>query len=54
MQKPFREEAGRQTIVSDSSAEARSGMTSAKDADYSGCLPTVRMYRNVEHLWDLA
>ena len=26
-------------------------MTSVKDAEYSGCLPTGRMYRNVEHIY---
>jgi len=43
----FREEAMRQTLVFDCSAESRDGMTSVKDAEYSGCLPTGRMYRNV-------
>ena len=46
----FREEAMRQTVVFDCSAESRNGMTSVKDAEYSGCLPTSRMYRNVEHI----
>jgi len=46
----FREEAMRQTVEFDCSAEPRNGMTSVKDADYSGCLPTGRMYRNVEHI----
>ncbi len=45
----FREEAIRQTVVSDCSVESRNGMTSVKDAEYSVCLPTGRMYRNVEH-----
>ena len=34
----------------DCSAEYRNGMTSVKDAEYSGCLPADRMYRNVEHV----
>ena len=46
----FREEAVRQTVVFDCSAESRDGMTSVQDAEYSGCLPTGRMYRNVEHV----
>jgi len=40
----FREEAVRQTVVFDCSAESRNGMTSVKDAEYSGCLPSNRMY----------
>ena len=32
------------------SAETRNGMTSVKDAEYSECLPTGRMYRNVKHI----
>jgi len=47
----FREEAMRQTVVFDCSAEYRNGMTSVKDAEYSGCLPAVNMYRNVEHIY---
>jgi len=47
----FREEAMRQTVVFDCSAESRNGMTSVKDAEYSGCLPSNRMYRNVEHVY---
>jgi len=47
----FREEAMRQTVVFDCSAESRNGMTSVKDAEYSGCLPTGRTYRNVEHIY---
>jgi len=47
----FREEAMRQTVVFDCSAESRNGMTSVKDAEYSGCLPNGRMYRNVEHIY---
>ena len=47
----FREEAMRHTVVFDCSAESRNGMTSVKDAEYSGCLPTGRMYRNVEHIY---
>jgi len=49
----FREEAVRQTVESDCSAEFRNGMTSIKDADYSGCLHTGRMYRNVEHIYGI-
>ena len=47
----FKEEAVRQTVVFDCSAESRNGMTSVKDAEYSGCLLTGRMYRNVEHIY---
>ena len=47
----FREEATRRNVVFDCSAESRNGMTSIKDAEYSGCLPTGRMYRNVEHIY---
>ena len=50
----FREEAMMQSVVFDSSAESRNGMTSLKEAEYSGFLPTGRIYRNVEHLRDLA
>ena len=46
----IREEAMRQIVVSDSSAESRNGMTSVKGAEYSGCLPTGSMCSNVEHL----
>ena len=46
----FREEAMRQTVVSDCLAESRNGMTSVKDAEYSGCLPTGR---NVEHIYGI-
>ena len=35
----FREEAMMQTVVFDCSGESRNGMTSVKDAEYSGCLP---------------
>ena len=49
----FREEAMRQTVVFDYSAESRNGMTSVKDAEYSVCLPTGRMYRNVEHIYGI-
>ena len=49
----FREEAVRQTVAFDCSAESRNGMTSVKDAEYSGCLPTSRMYRNVEHIYGI-
>ncbi len=47
----FREEAVRQIVVFDCSSESRNGMTSVKDAEYSGCLPTSKMYRNVEHIY---
>ena len=47
----FREEAMRQTVVFDCSAESRNGMTSVKDTEYSGCLPTGRMSRNVEYIY---
>ena len=40
----------RHTVVFDCSAESRNGMTSVKDAEYSGCLPSGRMSRNVEHI----
>ena len=43
----------RQTVVFDCSAESRNGVTSVKDAEYSGCLPTGRMYRNVEHIYGI-
>jgi len=49
----FREEAMRQTVVFDCSAESRNGVTSIKDAEYSWCLPTSRMYRNVEHIYGI-
>jgi len=49
----FREELVRQTVVFDCSAESRNGVTSVKDAEYSGCLPTGRMYRNVEHIYGI-
>jgi len=49
----FREEAMRQTIVFDCSAESRNGMIPVKDAEYSGCLPTGRMYRNVGHIYGI-
>ena len=49
----FREKAMRQTVVFDCSAECRNGMTSVKDAEYSGCLPASRMYRNVEHIYGI-
>jgi len=51
LQKPFREEAMRQSVVCYCSAESRHGMTSVKDAEYSGCLPSGRRYRNVEHIY---
>ena len=46
----FGKEAMRQIVVFDPSAESRYGKTSVKDAEQSGCLPTNRMYRNVEHI----
>ena len=46
----FREEAMRQNVVFDCSEESRNGMTSVKDAEYSWCLLTGRMYRNVEYI----
>jgi len=49
----FREEAMRQIVVFDCSAESRNGMTSVKDAEYSWCLSTGRMYRNVEHIYGI-
>ena len=49
----FREKAMRQNVVYDCSADSRNGMTSVKDAEYSGCLPTSRMYRNVEHIYGI-
>ena len=47
----FWEEAMRQTVEFDCSSEYRNGMTSVKGAEYSGCLPTGRMYRKVEHIY---
>ena len=47
----FKEEAVRHTVVFDCSAEYRNGMTSVKDAAYSGCLPSGRVSRNVEHIY---
>ena len=49
----FREEAMRQSVVLDCSAESRSGMTSVTDTEYSGCLPSGKMYRNVEHIYGI-
>ena len=49
----FREEAMRQTVEFYCSAESRNGMTSVKDAEYSGCLPTGRRYRKVEHIYGI-
>jgi len=46
----FKEEAVRHTVVFDCSAESRNGMTSVKYAEYSGCMPSSRMCRNVEHI----
>jgi len=42
----------RQTIVFDCSPESRNGI-SVKDAEYSGCLPTGRMNRNVGHIYGI-
>ena len=47
----FQRGSNEQTVVFDCSAESRNGMTSVKNAEYSGCLPTGRMYRNVEHIY---
>ena len=47
----FRDAAMGQNVVFDCTAESRNGMTSVKDAKYSGCLPTGRMYRNVENIY---
>ena len=47
----FREEAIWQSP--ENLAESRNGMTSVKDAEYSGCLPTGRMCRNVEHIYGI-
>ena len=47
----FKEEAVRQTVVFDCSAEYRNGMRSVKGAECSGCLPTGRMSRNAEHIY---
>ena len=49
----LKEEAMRQTVVFDCLAESRNGMTSVKDAEYSWCLPTGRMCRNVEHIYGI-
>jgi len=49
----FREEPVRQTVVFDCCAASRNGMTSVKDAEFSWCLPTGRMYRNVEHVYGI-
>ena len=49
----LKEEAMRQSVVFDCLAESRNGMTSVKDAEYSGCLPTGRMCRNVEHVYGI-
>jgi len=49
----FKEEAVIQTVVFDCSAEFRNGMTSVKHAEYSGCLPTGSLYRNVEHIYGI-
>jgi len=49
----LREEARRQIVVFDCSAESRNGVTSANDAEYSGCLPTGGMYRNVVYFYGI-
>ena len=49
----FKEDALRQTVVFDCSAQSRNGVTSVKDAEYSGCLPSGRMCRNVEHVYGI-
>jgi len=49
----FKEEAVKHTVVFECSAESRNGMTSVKDAEYSGCLPSGRMCRNVEHFYGI-
>ena len=49
----FREEAILQIVVFDCSAESRNKMTSVKDPEYSGSLPTGRMYGNVEHIYGI-
>ena len=41
----------RQAVVFDCYAESRNGMASVKDVDYSGCMHTGRMYKNVEHIY---
>ena len=43
----------RQTAAFDCSAESRNGMISVKHAEYSGCLPTGRLYRNVGHIYGI-
>jgi len=40
-----------QRASNDCSAEYRNRMTSVKDADHLWCLPTSRMYGNVEHIY---
>jgi len=50
----FKEEAVRHTVVFDCSAESRSVMTSVKDAEYSGFLPSGRMHKCGTYLWDFA
>lgn len=47
----FREEAVKQTVVFYCFAESSNGMTSVKDAEYSGCLPTGRRCKNVEYIY---
>jgi hypothetical protein len=49
----FRKEAMRQTAEFYCSAHSRNGMTSVKDAEYSGCLPTGRRYRKAEHIYGI-
>jgi len=43
----------RHTVVFDCSVESRNGVTSVKNAEYSGCLPTGGMYRNVERIYGI-
>ena len=49
----YREEEMRQTVVFYCCAESRNEMTSVKDAEYSGCLPSSRRYRNVDHIYGI-
>ena len=49
----FKGEAVRHTVVFDCSAESRNGLTSVKNAEYSGCLPSGGMCRNVEHIYGI-
>jgi hypothetical protein len=47
----FGEETMRQTSVFDCSAESRNGMTSVRYAEFSGCMPTGIMYKDVDHMY---